>query len=147
MERAYGVDERIRRAQEIYAKRQNLRERTRRARVTVSEEPKNFKLLKKVTLQIIICIMIYYIFYLISTTNYVFSNDTLNKTKEIVSKDHDFYSIYNKIVEAVNGFIYSDTPKQEQNQENIMQEQNQEAENGEEKKENENVRTDRRNKK
>lgn len=128
MERVYGVDERIKRAQEIYAKRQNLRERTKRARVTVSEEPKNLKLFKKLALQIIICIMIYYIFYLINTTNYVFSNDTLNRTKEIISKDYDFYSIYNSVVEAVNNFIYStqENPKEEpqnQNQDKEAEEQ------------------------
>ena len=46
MERLLSQDERIRRAEEIYARRQNLRiakERTRRATVNVSSKPKNFK--------------------------------------------------------------------------------------------------------
>ena len=138
VDRAYGVDERIKRAQEIYARRQNLRERTKRARVTVSQEPKNFKLFKKLALQIIICIMIYYIFYLISTTNYVFSDDTLNRTKEIVSKDYDFYNIYNKIVEQINNFIYSTQEKTQE--ETQSQEQKTEEEKQEETKQEENRR-------
>ena len=40
MERTFTQDERIRRAEEIYAKRQNLRERTRRATLNVSETRK-----------------------------------------------------------------------------------------------------------
>ena len=51
MERLLSQDERIRRAEEIYARRKNLREKSKRATVNVSE-PKNFKLLKKIVLQI-----------------------------------------------------------------------------------------------
>lgn len=103
----YGVDERIRRAEEIYARRQSLRERTKRATVNVSE-PKNFKLFKKLALQIIICVLIYYSFYLVSTTNYTFSKDALNKIKDLVSHDFDFAGVYNSILESVNNFLYSD---------------------------------------
>ena len=47
MERVYSPDERIRRAEEIYARRQNLRERTKRATLRVeNSKPKNFKLFK-----------------------------------------------------------------------------------------------------
>lgn len=90
MERTFGVDDRIKRAEEIYARRQNLREKTKRARVNVTEKPKNLKLFKKLALQIIICVLIYCIFHLISTTNYTFSTDTLNKTKELLTSDYDF---------------------------------------------------------
>jgi len=90
LERAFGVDERIRRAEEIYARRKNLREKTRRAKVSVGETPKNFKLFKKLALQILICVLIYFIFHLINTTNYTFSEGTLNKTKEILKNDYDF---------------------------------------------------------
>ncbi len=106
MERTFSQDDRIRRAEEIYARRQNLREKTKRATVNVSEKPKNFRLFKKIALQIIICTLIYYVFYLISTTNYTFSEDTLNKTREILTNDFDFYGIYNSMLENINKFLY-----------------------------------------
>lgn len=107
MERILSQDERIRRAQEIYARRQNVRERTTRATVNISskEKPKNFRLLKKLILQAIICVLIYYIFYLINTTNYSFSKDTLNKTDELISQEVDFIAIYNNISKWIGDYI------------------------------------------
>lgn len=107
MERALSSNERIRRAEEIYARRQNLRERTKRATVNVSDTPRNFRLLKRVVLQIIICVLIYFIFYLVNTTNYSFSESALNKTRELISKDIDFVGLYNNVVNAVNSYISS----------------------------------------
>ena len=130
MERLLSQDERIRRAEEIYARRQNLRERTKRATVNVSDEPKNFRLLKKLALQITICMLMYFIFYLINTTNYSFSEEALNKTNEIISHDVDFISICNSAVEAIRGYIFNNGVEENQNNEN--QQQNGEQQNGEE---------------
>lgn len=116
MERTFSQDDRIRRAEEIYARRQNLRERTKRVAVNVQEKPKNFKLFKKLVLQIVICILIYYIFYLINTTNYNFSENTLNKAKELLSYDFDFYGIYNSAVESINEFLYPEKDKESENE-------------------------------
>lgn len=125
MERVLSREERIRRAEEIYARRKNIRERTKRATVNVSQ-PKNFKLLKKVALQIIICAIIYYIFYLISTTSYSFSEGTLSKTEELISHDFDFYSVYNSFVNWANSYIYGNENKENtaenKNEENISAE-------------------------
>lgn len=107
MERTLSQDERIRRAEEIYYRRQNLRERTKRATVNVSSEPRNLKLLKRVALQIIICVLIYFIFYLVNTTNYSFSEDALGKTEELISQDLDFTGIYNNISNWINSYISS----------------------------------------
>lgn len=106
MERALSQDERIRRAEEIYARRQNARERTSRATVNISSsQPKNFKLFKRLALQALVCLLIYFIFHLINTTNYSFSEITLDKTEELISQDVDFMSIYNNIAGALNGYI------------------------------------------
>lgn len=105
MERALSQDERIRRAEEIYARRQNLRERTKRATVNISSQTKNFRLLKRVILQAVICVLIYFIFYLINTTNYSFSEVTLNKTEELITKDVDFIAIYNNIFNSISNYI------------------------------------------
>ena len=37
---------------------------------------------------------------MITTTNYVFSADVINKTKEILNKDINFLEIYNNIVNS-----------------------------------------------
>lgn len=106
MERALSQDERIRRAEEIYARRKNARERTTRATVNISSsQPKNFRLFKRLGLQSLICLLIYFIFYLINTTNYSFSNTTLHKTEELISEEVDFIGIYNNIANAVNEYI------------------------------------------
>lgn len=107
MERIFSQDERIKRAEEIYARRQNLRERTKRATLNVSNTNKNFKLLKRIVLQIVICLLIYLIFYLVNTTNYSFSKEALGKTEELISSDADFKSIYQNIVNWMNEYISS----------------------------------------
>lgn len=108
MERVLSQDERIRRAEEIYARRQNARERTSRATVNISSsEPKNFKLFKRLALQALICLLIYFIFHLINTTNYSFSKATLDKTEDLISYEVDFVSIYNNIANAVSSYITS----------------------------------------
>lgn len=89
--------------------------------VNVSE-PKNFKLLKKLVLQVIICTIIYYIFYLISTTNYSFSEGTLSKTEELISNDFDFYSVYSSFVNWANSYIYGNENKEENKNEEDKQE-------------------------
>lgn len=116
MERTFSQDDRIRRAEEIYARRQRLNKRVIRE-PKIGEEQKNFKLLKRVFLQMIICVIIYYIFYLINTTNYSFSESTLNKTKDLISHDYDFYSVYSSVVESINNFLYSDEKTEEKTDE------------------------------
>ena len=106
MERVLSQNERIRRAEEIYARRQNQRERTSRATVNIaSNEKKNFKLLKRVFLQALISLLLYFIFHLIYTTNYSFSKVTLDKTEELLTYEVDFLSIYNNISNVVVNYI------------------------------------------
>lgn len=95
MERSVSVDEKIRRAEEIYNRRNNTNER-RTATVNVAS-PKSKTNFKKMLVQVLICILIYCIYYLITTTNYVFSTDVINKTKEILNKDINFLEIYNNL--------------------------------------------------
>lgn len=118
MERTLTQDERIRRAEEIYAKRQNLRERTKRATLNVSETPKNLKLFKRIILQIVICVLIYFIFYLVNTTNYSFSEVAIDKIKEILSQDIDFVSIYNNTTNWLENYMMTLT-QTEGNTENV----------------------------
>ena len=106
MERTLSPDERIKRAEEIYYRKKIQATNRNSARVNVSEN-KDFGLLKKMFLQIAICILIYSIFYMIQNTNYIFSEDVINKTKEILSYDINVQNLYNKSKEYINSFISS----------------------------------------
>jgi len=98
MERTVSVDEKIRRAEEIYNRRNSLTER-KTATVNVTSSKNKIKV-KKMLIQVLICILIYCIYYLITTTNYVFSADVINKTKEILNQDINFVEIYNNLVNS-----------------------------------------------
>ena len=109
MERALSQDERIRRAEEIYARRKDARDRSLHTTVNISssKEHKSLRLFKRLMLQTLICFLIYFIFYLINTTNYSFSNETMNKTEELISHEVDFITIYNCIANTLNKYISS----------------------------------------
>ena len=47
--------------------------------------------------QLVICAMIYVIFYLIKNGNYIFSQDVINKTKEFLSYDINFGQLQNQV--------------------------------------------------
>ena len=128
MERAMSVEDKIRRAEEIYYKRKEqeipMRETIRRT----PKEKKNIKLFRKMIRQIIVCLIIYGIFYLIVNNNYIFSADFTNKAKEILSQDINFAEVYsmisNKVVETYNKFVSSENSdnKEEQQSENTNNE-------------------------
>jgi len=141
MERVFSPDDRIRRAEEIYRKRQSLRERTKRATLNVSQTPKNYKLIKKLALQIVICLLLYCMFYLVNTTNYNFSEVTIAKVKEIVSIDYDFYGVYNNIVQSLNTYLYNDLNNNEEDKDNTENTENQPENQEETSEQNKNTQT------
>ncbi len=53
-------------------------------------------------MQLAICAVIYIIFYLIKNTDYIFSEDVINKTKEFLSHDINFGHIQNEISSFIN---------------------------------------------
>ena len=95
MEKIISQEERIRRAEEIYYRRKlnNNNVRMPSSQVKQGRENRQFSLYKKMILQILICIFIYLIFSLIKETNYIFSENVLNKTKEFLSVDLNFTQI------------------------------------------------------
>ncbi len=102
MERTLSPEEKIKRAEEIYYRRRIQDKSNSSARVNVSETKKDFGLLKKMLLQIIICILIYTIFYMIQNTNYIFSEDVIKKVNEILSYDINIQSLYKQGMEYLN---------------------------------------------
>lgn len=93
MERAISDEEKIRRAIEISQRRNQNYYSRETARVNVNNK-KNYKLFKKMILQIIICLLIYFIFYLITTTNYAFSEQVIESTNSILNYDINIRKIY-----------------------------------------------------
>lgn len=107
MERVLSPEERIRRAEEIYNRRRTEnRVRVSTSRVNVQKESK-LTLYKKLILQILICFVLYFIFYLIKNSNYIFSEDFISKTREFLSYDINFGNAYNLVVEYYNNNIKS----------------------------------------
>ena len=103
MERTLTPDERIKRAEEIYYRKKIQASNRNSARVNVSEE-KDFGMLKKMLLQLLICAVIYSIFYMIKNTNYVFSDDVIKKTNEILSYDLNIKNLYEQVMLYLNKF-------------------------------------------
>lgn len=87
MERAISTDERIRRAEETYQRKKQQNNRTYGTRVNVGTMKKNISLFKKMFIQIAICALIYIVIYMVKNSNYIFSEDFLKQTKEVLSYD------------------------------------------------------------
>lgn len=109
MEKTMSVEEKIRRAEEIYERR---KQGNAKPIATVSvREKKDIKLLKKMIIQILVCVSIYLVIYTIQNSNYVFSEEFLKKVNEILSYDTNFSQIYENIKNQIINWI----PKQEEN--------------------------------
>lgn len=96
MERVMTVEEKIRRAEEIYERRKQGETRPV-TKVTVNDK-KDIKLLKKMIIQILICVSIYLVVYTIQNRQYVFSEDFIHKVDEILSYDTNFIELYENII-------------------------------------------------
>lgn len=96
MERTMSVEEKIRRAEQIYEKRKNGSDK-QIATVSVNNEKKDIRLLKKMIIQIIVCIFIYLVIYFVNNSEYVFSKDFINKINEVLSYDINFIDLYKDI--------------------------------------------------
>lgn len=99
MEKTISPEERIRRAEEIYYKRKldNNSIRMSSSQLREGREKKQLLLYKKLIIQVLICVLIYLIFSLIKDTNYVFSENVINKTKEFLNTDINFEIIAGEV--------------------------------------------------
>lgn len=122
MERTMSVEEKIRRAEQIYERRKQGSDR-QITTVSVNNEKKDIRLLKKMIVQILICISIYLVIYFINNSEYVFSKDFINKINEILSYDVNFMDLYNTIKDQYNKIIVNNN-EQEQPEQTKEQEEN-----------------------
>ncbi len=107
LEKTMSSEERIRRAEEIYNRRKekyNGSIRVSSSSVNVNSKPE-YMMLKKVILQVLICLVIYLIFYLIKNSNYIFSENVLQRAKEFLSYDINFQSVYDTVNNYYNNTI------------------------------------------
>lgn len=100
MERIISTEERIRRAEEIYARRQGNKRQVATVNVN-NENKKDIKLLKKMIIQVLVCVSIYLVVYAIVNNEYIFSEDFRNKVNEILSYDTNFMQIYENIKNSI----------------------------------------------
>ena len=115
MERIISTEDKIRRAEEIYNNRKIHQARTGTTKVSLSEK-KDIKLFKKMAIQIVVCLALYSVFYLIKNNNYVFSEDFINMAKQVLSYDENFQEIYSKIINTIqtNNITQEENNKEEQ---------------------------------
>ncbi|MCI9063845.1 MAG: M23 family metallopeptidase [Clostridia bacterium] len=90
MERTMSVEERIRKAEEIYSRRNG------QYKVNISNKSTRKKTsnVKKMLMQIFIFLMIYLAFYVFTNSEYIFSEEFLNQVKGIFNQDSKIYSTY-----------------------------------------------------
>lgn len=116
MDRALSVEEKIKRAEEIYARRHSSEPINRATlRVNESSNKKDIKLLKKMIIQILICVLIYMVIYVIQNSQFIFSEEFLKKVNEILSYDMNFNEIYTNCSNYIMQFINKEDKKNEEN--------------------------------
>lgn len=105
MEKSISQEERIRRAEEIYSRRRYnnrygeslYRSGEARNRYQPQETRKiKGKIINKMIIQMIVCVIIYTCIYMLQYSNYLFSKDMVDKTKEVLSYDISIENLYNK---------------------------------------------------
>jgi len=123
MERTISVEDKIKRAEEIYYKRKNQERPVRENIKNPTREKRNIKLLKKMIKQILICLLIYFISYVIINNNYIFSEDFIQKARKVLSQDMNFLQIYSSFLNAIKkDNQITESPEQVTEQEKIKEE-------------------------
>ena len=97
MERTMSVEDKIKRAEEIYARRREG-EQIKTTTVSINNNTKKeTKLLKKMIMQISISLTIYLIIYIIQNNNYIFSEEFIKKTNELLTYDINIEQMYTNL--------------------------------------------------
>ena len=116
MEKTMSVDERIRKAEEIYSRRngQNIRSSVNKK----EKKPERLKRTKKLFMQIFICLVIYIAFYAFTNKEYVFSEEFRNNIQEKINSINieQTYQTVKSYIENIFGI------KEQLQTENIVQE-------------------------
>lgn len=117
MERTISVEEKIKRAEEIYARRHEQENRNTATFYLNGKEKKDIKLFKKMILQMVVCLLIYLIVYTIRNNDYIFSDDFIKKANELLSIDTNFVELYENVNNAIFNFFNNTNEQEEDNRE------------------------------
>lgn len=113
MERVLSPDERIRRAEELYARRRMQVESRTSATVNVDAR-RNNSLTKKLIIQFVVCVLIYVGFYAIKNAPNIVSQEVMYKISDILEYDINVQELYNKF----NSYINSNNKQENEPQKN-----------------------------
>lgn len=119
MEKVLSADERIRKAEEIYARRKLQAESRKSATVNVDDRNNN-KLVKKLIIQFILCLIIYISFYAIKNIPNLVPQEVMYKISDILEYDINIQELYNNF----KGYITDKEEKTQQTEENQTENQN-----------------------
>ena len=103
MERTMSQEEKLRRAEELYYRRKNEIVPLKTISEKVSPK-KNYKLLKKIFIQITICILIYFTIYKLQSNTDSFSVDSIKYLKGAIAYDIDMKKTFGAIKNYVAAF-------------------------------------------
>lgn len=122
MERTMTVEEKIRRAEQIYERRKQGIDKPIETINISKNNKKDIRLLRKMIIQILVSALIYCVIYIIQSNSYVFSEDFTNKINEILSYDTNFIELYNiskdKVQDIVNKIFTNKSIINKENSEN-----------------------------
>lgn len=96
MERTLSQDERQRRVEELYYRRQNRTNNVQNTTVNVKSK-RNYKFLRKIFVQIIICSLIYGAIYKLQYNSDSFSVDAIKYLKCMIAKDIDIAKTFGEV--------------------------------------------------
>ena len=119
MERTLSVEEKIRRAEAIYERRQGNTRTVATIKVG-DKEKKDIRLLKKMLIQILVCTILYLVIYVIQNNEYVFSEDFTNKVNEVLSYDTNFMELYNNAKNSILS-LFSNTEEDNSTEQNSVE--------------------------
>lgn len=101
MEKTLSVEEKIRRAEEIYNRRNGY--------VYTNNKPKKgHSLMYRMIKQIVICFIIYGMFYVVNNREYFLSQEFKEKVQTISEKNEKLNNIYNLIMPHIEKYFYRD---------------------------------------
>jgi len=112
MDKAISVEERIRRAEEVY----NRRNGGYSNMSSTKKEKKKKNKTKKLLMQIFICLMIYSAFYVFTNSDYIFSEEFLNQVKGSFNQDSKIYGFYLNVKTFLEDKISPDKEQTVENQ-------------------------------
>lgn len=119
MEKTMSVEERIKRAEERYNRKNgftNQIENIKSKSNTKNKVSEKKKTTKKLLMQIFVCLVIYVVFYSITNRDYIFSENFKNDVNVFLKDKTKIYAIYDKSKTFVNSKILQ---KEKENNENV----------------------------